>query len=93
MIEGKPNPIATAQRLHRVRFNYKVQGSAWLSNAKPYSTFFPSPLMPDRPPSEIKPLCLAYTAFNAGDIDAALATMTSDVAWPRAFKGGFVRGP
>jgi hypothetical protein len=30
--------------------------------------------------------------FNARNIDAALALMTSDVAWPRAFKGGFVRG-
>ena len=35
----------------------------------------------------------AYAAFNARDIDAALALMTHDVEWPRAFKGGFVRGP
>lgn len=35
----------------------------------------------------------AYTAFNTRDIDAALPLMTPDVAWPRAFKGGFVRGP
>lgn len=35
----------------------------------------------------------AYSAFNARDIDAALALMTPDVSWPRAFKGGFVRGP
>lgn len=35
----------------------------------------------------------AYAAFNERDIDAALALMTSDVAWPRAFKGGFVEGP
>lgn len=34
----------------------------------------------------------AYSAFNARDISGALATMTSDVAWPRAFKGGFVEG-
>ena len=34
-----------------------------------------------------------YAAFNARNIDAALALMTPDVAWPRAFKGGFVRGP
>ncbi|MEH2230465.1 MAG: nuclear transport factor 2 family protein [Nostoc sp.] len=34
----------------------------------------------------------AYAAFNARDIDAALALMTPDVAWPKAFKGGFVRG-
>jgi hypothetical protein len=32
-------------------------------------------------------------AFNACDIDAALALMTPKVEWPRAFKGGFVRGP
>ncbi len=35
----------------------------------------------------------AYAAFNARDIPAALALMTPDVAWPRAFKGGFVRRP
>lgn len=35
----------------------------------------------------------AYAAFNARDIDAALVLMTPDVTWPRAFKGGFVRGP
>ncbi len=34
-----------------------------------------------------------YAAFNARDIDAALALMTTDVTWPKAFKGGFVRGP
>lgn len=34
----------------------------------------------------------AYAAFNARDIPAALATMTPTVAWPKAFKGGFVRG-
>src|ERR1035437_4130807 len=49
--------------------------------------------MPNPSASEITLLRAAYTAFNARDIDAALATMTSDVAWPRAFKGGFVRGP
>ncbi len=42
-----------------------------------------------------KSTCFArpYTAFNARDIPAALATLTPDVAWPKAFKGGFVRGP
>ncbi len=49
--------------------------------------------MTNQSASEIKLLRAAYTAFNARDIDAALATMTPDVAWPRAFKGGFVRGP
>jgi len=48
--------------------------------------------MPDQPASEIKLLRAAYAAFNARDIDAALALMTPNVAWPRAFKGGFVRG-
>ncbi|MGC4074960.1 MAG: nuclear transport factor 2 family protein [Nibricoccus sp.] len=49
--------------------------------------------MPNPSASEIKLLRAAYAAFNARDIDAAVATMTPDVTWPRAFKGGFVRGP
>jgi hypothetical protein len=49
--------------------------------------------MPTPSASEIKLVRAAYTAFNAREIDAALATMTPDVAWPKAFKGGFVRGP
>lgn len=48
--------------------------------------------MQDRIASEIELLRAAYAAFNARDIDAALAIMSNDVAWPRAFKGGFVRG-
>jgi len=42
---------------------------------------------------EIQLLRAAYAAFNARDIDAALLLMTADVTWPKAFKGGFVRGP
>ena len=49
--------------------------------------------MQDQSTPEIKLLRAAYAAFNARDIDAALALMTPDVAWPKAFKGGFVRGP
>ena len=49
--------------------------------------------MPQPNSTEIETLRAAYAAFNARDIDAALARMTDDVAWPRAFKGGFVRGP
>lgn len=49
--------------------------------------------MPAQPALLIELLRAAYAAFNARDIDAALATMTPDVVWPRAFKGGFVRGP
>ncbi len=49
--------------------------------------------MPNQPAPEIELLRAAYAAFNARDIDAALALMTPDVVWPRAFKGGFVHGP
>jgi hypothetical protein len=48
--------------------------------------------MPDQPAPEIKLLRAAYAAFNARDIDTALALMTPDVHWPKAFKGGFARG-
>ena len=34
----------------------------------------------------------AYAAFNARDIDRALAGMTPDVAWPNAWEGGWVHG-
>src|SRR4051812_40606792 len=37
-------------------------------------------------------LATAYSAFNARDTDAALATMAADVAGPEAFKCGFARG-
>jgi ketosteroid isomerase-like protein len=49
--------------------------------------------MPNQSAPEIKLLRAAYAAFNTRDIDAALALMTPDVSWPRAFKGGFVCGP
>ncbi|MEH1831144.1 MAG: nuclear transport factor 2 family protein [Nostoc sp.] len=48
--------------------------------------------MPDKPAPEIELIRAAYAAFNARDIDAALATMTPNVAWPKAFKGGCVLG-
>jgi hypothetical protein len=34
----------------------------------------------------------AYRAFNTRDIDAALATMHPDVAWPNGMEGGYVHG-
>lgn len=34
----------------------------------------------------------AYAAFNARDIDGALATMQPDVDWPNGMEGGFVHG-
>lgn len=49
--------------------------------------------MSDRPVPEIELLRTAYLAFNARDIEATLSLLAPDVTWPRAFKGGFVRGP
>jgi len=34
----------------------------------------------------------AYAAFNARDLDGALATMQPDVVWPNGMEGGFVNG-
>ena len=34
----------------------------------------------------------AYTAFNNRDIDAVLALMSTDVAWPNGWEGGYVHG-
>lgn len=48
--------------------------------------------MSNQPAPEIELLRAARAAFNTRDIDAALALMTPDVTWPKAFKGGFVRG-
>ena len=50
------------------------------------------PMKPNQPSPDVELLRTAYTAFNARDIDAALATMAPDVAWPKAFKGGLARG-
>lgn len=49
--------------------------------------------MANQPSRGIQLLNAAYAAFNSRDIGAALALMTADVTWPKAFKGGFVRGP
>ena len=49
--------------------------------------------MQEPSPQEIQLLRTAYAAFNARDIGAALALMTDDVAWPKAFKGGIAQGP
>lgn len=49
--------------------------------------------MKNQPKAEIELLRRIYVAFNARDLDAAIAVMTPDVTWPRAFKGGFVHGP
>jgi hypothetical protein len=48
--------------------------------------------MPEPSSPDIHLLRTAYAAFNARDIDAALATMSPGVTWPKAFKGGFAQG-
>jgi len=48
--------------------------------------------MSDNPARETELLKAAYAAFNARNIDAALAKMAPDVTWPKAFKGGFAHG-
>jgi hypothetical protein len=40
----------------------------------------------------MKLLAAAYEAFNAREIDRALATMHPDVEWPNGMEGGYVRG-
>jgi hypothetical protein len=43
--------------------------------------------------ADTKPLIArAYSAFNARDIDGALALMTHDVSWPKASEGGKIVG-
>jgi len=37
-------------------------------------------------------LTAAYEAFNARDIERALATMHPDVEWPNGMEGGYVHG-
>ena len=54
--------------------------------------FLTMTVMPAQPAPEIELLRAAYAAFNARDIDAALATMTPDVAWSKAFEGGSAHG-
>ena len=46
-----------------------------------------------QPTLDVELLWAAYADIDARDIDVALALMTADVTWPKAFKGGFVRGP
>ena len=49
--------------------------------------------MTDQRTADIELLRAAYAAFNAREIAVALALMTVDVTWPKAFKGGFICGP
>ncbi|MGA8430157.1 MAG: nuclear transport factor 2 family protein [Candidatus Sulfotelmatobacter sp.] len=42
--------------------------------------------------SDVRVLKEAYAAFNARDLDAALATMQPNVEWPNGMEGGTVHG-
>ncbi|MFY9789650.1 MAG: nuclear transport factor 2 family protein [Candidatus Sulfotelmatobacter sp.] len=42
--------------------------------------------------SKVALLRKAYEAFNARDLEAALATMKPDVEWPNGMEGGTVHG-
>ena len=46
----------------------------------------------ERMDAERRLLERAYAAFNARDIDGALAGMHADVEWPNGWEGGVVRG-
>lgn len=81
----------TEQRLNTAR-NYQSASLAASANATSARTS-PVTKAPNESAPEIDLLRAAYSAFNARNIEAALALMTSDVEWPRAFKGGFVHGP
>ena len=65
---------------------------SWLLNPQEADKFHLTAAMTDPTSPKHELLRSAYNAFNNRDIDWALALMTPDVAWPRAFKGGFVRG-
>ena len=43
--------------------------------------------------SDVRVLKKAYAAFNARDLDAALATMQPNVEWPNGMEGWHGRGP
>jgi hypothetical protein len=34
----------------------------------------------------------AYIAFNSRDLDTALSTFHTEVDWPKAFEGGYIKG-
>ncbi|GGL04980.1 isocitrate lyase/phosphoenolpyruvate mutase family protein [Mangrovihabitans endophyticus] len=47
---------------------------------------------PQREAARVDLLTELYAAFNRRDVDAVLAAMTPDVAWPNGWEGGMVRG-
>ena len=85
-------PIAPTSKYSHLA-NRGIETIFQMLNADEETAAAEAPPIPGGTAPEITLLRAAYAAFNARDIDAALATMTPDVAWPMAFKGGFVRGP
>ena len=56
------------------------------------STMQPENLAPSVSAADRQLIAAAYSAFNARQLDAVLATMHPDVAWPRAWEGDHVQG-
>jgi hypothetical protein len=50
------------------------------------------PVSENKETTAAKLLQRAYAAFNARDLDGALATLRSDVIWPNGMEGGTVHG-
>jgi hypothetical protein len=80
------NAVIDVQALSGILSPFHSQNT--ISAAEAYSRS----IMPDQRLADIELLRAAYAAFNGRDIDTALATMAPDVAWPKAFKGGFASG-
>jgi hypothetical protein len=92
LLVGNPSGSNLDLLIHR-SFVRSPLVSAVTSHQASNPFLMPSAAPPNESSPQIELLRAAYAAFNARDIDAALSLMTPDVAWPRAFKGGFVRGP
>jgi hypothetical protein len=52
----------------------------------------PEDLATSVPAADRQLLAATYRAFNARQLEAVLATLHPDVAWPRAWEGDHVRG-
>jgi ketosteroid isomerase-like protein len=63
-----------------------------LPAVQPSSISFTTTFMLDKSTPEVELLRAGYTAFNARDADATLATMTPDVTLPNGMEGGYIHG-
>jgi hypothetical protein len=87
--KSRPQQIGLAIGIETPRIARDDPGS---DSQQPLTYTMPSAPL-DQSSPEAKLLRAAYAAFNSRDIVTAASLMTPDVTWPRAFKGGFVRGP